>query len=265
MSPGVNVNIVRVFEGWRHEKLRFLWDVAAEAYAEHFRLNWFANPLTISHPEILHRMWQAELARPERFAMICEHDCLPDLHAKWLGLHLLDYEHPVAATRYATRGPNRRMLRHDCIAPWFVVIDKERVRDLHWENWGEFNDPANGLKHFLEMDYPGKSVKIIELEDCFPDHFGVRCELGVHLAWSRHYHDPPNQFAAGICLGDIQRKHDEAVGAWVRSAPERYRTVLMKRMNQLVRSRRDDAAPCPSPVHSPDLQESAAPDGSPTG
>lgn len=261
----VNVNIVRVFDGWRHDKLRFLWDIAAEAYAEHFRLHWYPNPTTISHQEILHRMWQAELARPERFAYICEHDCLPDLHAKWLGLHLLDHNHPVAATRYATRGPNRRMVVHNCVAPWFVIIDKERIKSLHWENWGEFNDPGNGLKHHLEIEYPGKSVRYIELTDCFPDHYGIRCELGTHFAWSRHYNDPPDHFAGGICVGDILRRHDAAVGLWARTTPERYRTILLKRMNDIIRSRRDDAVARPPPLHPSDLQEPAPADGATTG
>jgi hypothetical protein len=259
MSLAVNVNIIRVFQGPRHDRLRFLWDCAAEAYSDHFRLRWFANPLVMSHAECLQRLWREELARPERFAIITEHDFLPDLHARWLCLHLLDYEYPVAATRYATRGPNRRILRHNYVAPWFVVIDKDRIRDLHWEEWGEFHDPANGMKHFLEQERPGKSVKFIEVEDCFPEHYGISCYPGTHLAWSRHYHDAPEDFAAGICLGDIQRKHDAAVSAWVRSSPDRYRVVLMKRMNEIVENRRrDDAAPQEIGLPSDDLHEHPA-------
>lgn len=230
MREIVNVNLIRVFEGRRHERLRFLWDTIAEYASTKARIHWFANTTGMSHASCLAKMWEAELKRPERYALITEHDFLPDLRS-WLPIGMLSADRPVLVARYVTRNPDTRKLRgHSVPGAWYILVDKQYVRKLHLEAWGECNDPANGLEHFLPEDHPGRGVRYLDYQDGLPDHYGVHMTVGDHLFWSRHLHDHENTRIAGVCMGDMQRKHDSFIMTWVRLSPERFRDILRRRL-----------------------------------
>lgn len=225
----INVNLVRWLEGPRHARLHLLHEVVAEALPDAMRLCWFRHTGGIGHARALQLMWEAELQRPERYAVFTEHDFLPNL-GRWLDTRMLDDEHPVVSCRYVTRNPvTRKLDRFDTIGPWYTLVDKAAVQRLHWEEWGQHNDPANGMKHFLEQEYPGRSVRILEPVDDMPASYGVQYPTGTHLFWSRHYHDPPHIRVAGVCLGDMQAKVDQAVTHWLDRAHAAVQRVAAKR------------------------------------
>lgn len=227
--PQINVNICRIWEGPRNERLHLLHEVLAEVQKDKYRLCWWRNPGRVSHAKSLEVMWQQELARPERYAVFTEHDFLP-APSRWLDLRLLDEEHPVVSCRYVTRDPvTKKLLRHEAVGPWYTMIDKSIVQSIHWEEWGQTNDPGNGMKHFVEKEYPGRSVRILEPTDGLPVSYGVHYPTGEHLFWSRHLHDPPHIRVAGVCLGDIQTKHDQAVTKWLQQAEKEIQEVAARR------------------------------------
>ncbi len=233
MTEKVSVNIIRCFEGKRQERLRFLWDVTAEYAKTRMVLHWHANPALANHATCLAAMWEAECARPNRYALITEHDFLPDLK-NFLPTALLSEDEPILAARYVTRNAQTRKLEgHNAVGPWFMLIDKEHApRDLHFEPWGIFNDPANGLNHFLQADHK-KQVRFLSFKDSMPLHYGCSMPTGEHLFWARHLHDHENIRISGVCMGDMQRNHDAAVMRWVRETPLVYRRLLRARLEQV--------------------------------
>ncbi len=229
VAPPINVNIARVFEGPRHDRLHILHEVLAEAQAARYFLCWWRNPGGLNHATALQQMWEAELRRPERYAVFTEHDFLPNPE-RWLDLNLLDAEHPVVSCRYVTRNPvTRKLVRTDSVGPWYTLVDKDVVQNIHWEAWGDTGDPANGMRHYLEQEYPGRSVRVLEPVDDYPTSYGVHYQTGMHLFWSRHYHDPPHIRVAGVCLGDVQIKVDQAVTGWLDVASDPIKALAAKR------------------------------------
>lgn len=217
-SPPVNVNLIRAFEGPRHTKLEGLWDCVAEYLSRDVRLHVLSNlGARLCHADCLNEMWDAERARPERYAIFTEYDFLPNLRGWFTPLGDAT---PLLGVEYATRSPLTKRLEHHGIpGAWYLLVDKERVKELDFTAGGPFNDPANQIQ----------GVRLMPGTDCYPLHYGISYPTGTHLFWSRHLHDDPDGSAAGFKLGDIQRGHDAAVEAWVRQAPGAFRYIARRR------------------------------------
>lgn len=225
----VNVNLIRVFDGPRHERLRLLWDCFAEYNREQFRLHWFPNPHGASHARCLNSIWEEEMKRPEPYAVITEHDFLPDFET-FLPTSALTERHPLFAAEYCTRDPaTKKLTAHGIPGAWYMLIDKTQIGPLNFDPTGEFNDPANGLAALVASEYPGREVFLLQNKDCYPRHYGTELVTGEHLFWSRHLQDPPSRRVAGFSVGDIQAKHDNAVKAWLKRAPSRFLQLVLDR------------------------------------
>jgi hypothetical protein len=200
----INVNIIRIFKGPRHDRLEFLWKKFAEKHADLMTLHVFDNrSLRMSHDWCMTRMWEKEQQRPEALAIFTEFDFLP-------GPQFLNVKPEcVAAAEYCTRASeSRRMQTHGMPGAWFVAVNKELCGHLNFFAGGPFNDPCNELKAYLYA-----------AEDCYPRHYGCAVKndhglIGEHLFWSRHYNDSPDLRPAGFDLGDIQAKVDSAISDW---------------------------------------------------
>lgn len=226
----INVNIIRAFEGPRHERLELLWAVIAEYCKKDISLHIYPNlGAKLSHAECLNYMWIEELKRPEPFALITEFDFLPNLRT-WLPTKYLLTDAPVLAAEYCTREPeSSKLLSHDLPGAWYILIDKTRVGDLDFSGAGPFNDPANGLGWCVRKRY-NAPLLLLTHSDCYPRHYGAEMLVGEHLFFSRHIHDDPDMKVAGLILGDIQKKHDRAVEFWIRRAPPAFQRLLKKRL-----------------------------------
>lgn len=225
----LNVNLIRVFEGHRHEKLRFLWECWAEYNQRQARLVWHANPTQKCHADCLKEIWGAEVDRPERYAVITEHDFLPAYKATtFCPRDLFSATTPVLGVHYATRDPKTmRLIRHPFPGAWFVAVDKTRFSGpINFAPGGPFNDPAN----LMEDDLPFP-VQYLGGLDAYPEHFGIRYSVGEHLFWSRHYHDPPNRVVAGVYMGDVQRTVDKAMLTWIKNAPQKLQNIILQRIH----------------------------------
>lgn len=224
--PQVNINIIRIFEGPRHERLRTLWDTYAELRRRRIRLHWFPNPLEMDHPTALKRLWEEEMKRPERYAIITEADFLPSFNF-FTPTSVLNRTSPVIAARYVTRHPeSRKLLKHEYPGAWYLLIDKGFLPNPNLDRGGPHNDPCNLLAASLPK---GVEPIYIEPNDCYPHHYGVEYMTGIHLFWSRHLHDDPAARVAGYSLGDIQEKHDRAVDEWIAESPAAFRRILERR------------------------------------
>jgi len=220
--PNVNVNLIRIFEGPRHDRLRLLWDCYAELRRRRLRLFWYPGAGR-RHAQNLKLLWAEEMKRPERYAIITEHDFLPNFNF-FTPTAVLGRASPVVAVRYVTRNPETlRLVKHDFPGAWYLLIDKEFLPEPNFDEGGPCNDPANLLAT--------KGVEPIYLEpiDCYPRHYGVEYMSGSHLFWSRHLHDDPSKRIAGCCLGDIQAGHDRAVDEWIAESPASFRRILARR------------------------------------
>jgi len=207
MAEGkINVNLIKVFQGVRHDRLRGLWNGWAYRHRDEFTLHWWSNPGWFGHAEALQSIWEEELRRPERFTIITEADFLP---GRAFNLsHLCTPERPIVAAEYCTRDPETLDLtHHDCPGAWYLLIDKDHAPKLNFRPAGKHNDPCNDLcdKH---------KIWFLPQKDCLPRHYGTSMASGEHLFWSRHLHDDPELVVAGVKLGDMQHAHDNAVKEW---------------------------------------------------
>lgn len=213
----VNVNLIRIFEGPRHQKLELLWKYYALTHADRMNLHVFDNTeLRLPHDRAYARMWQLEARRPEKHTIFTEFDFLP-------GPDFLRYlPTDMWAAQYVTRDPHTKALRkHPFPGAWYVAINKDAQEFApDFRSGGQFNDPANLL-----------DCETLDTEDCYPRHYGVkvfteaftredglvRFDFGEHLFWSRHYNDSPNSMPAGFHLRPILEGVDAAIDSWIKS------------------------------------------------
>lgn len=207
MAEKINVNIIDIFQGPRHDRLRRIWNKIGTL--PNIRLNWFQNSVGFTHGACLEIMWAEELRRPERYCLFTEADFLPNKN--WLPLHKLTPERPIHAAEYCTRDPVTLQLRkHGIPGGWFVLIDKTNCPvDLQWDSING-KDPAN--------DLPVHRTTFVNTLDALPLHWGVLMGPGDHLFWSRHLHSDPDLVVAGVRMGDVQRAHDKFVQLWRRTS-----------------------------------------------
>jgi hypothetical protein len=205
----INVNLIRAFEGPRHARLEQIWQKYARQYEDRMHLHVFDNlGAKLNHADCLEAIWEAETRRPERYTIFTEFDFLPGPD------FLKAPSSAVEAASYVTRNPGTRNLTiFNKAGAWFVAIDKQLGGDLRgaFRVGGAHNDPANLLADHLRRA-GGPGCRLLESEDCYPRHYGVKVAMrGEHLFFSRHYGDPPHLRIAGLPLGDIQRKIDAVV------------------------------------------------------
>ena len=204
--PDVSINLINVFRGFRHDRLRASWNGWAYRHRDEFNLYWWKNPGFFSHEESLRAMWDDELRRPERFTIITEADFLPG--SAFNLSHLCTPERPIVAAEYCKRNPETLDLIHfDCPAPWYLLIDKHHAPALTFDSAPPGNDPANAL-------CARERIWFLPQKDTLPRHYGTSMASGEHLFWSRHLHDGPELVIAGVKLGDMQKAHDRAVKVW---------------------------------------------------
>jgi hypothetical protein len=224
MKPEVTIRIIRCFEGPRHERLEKIWDIIAEMLPDYLNFRVFANPgARLSHGECFNRMWMEEQEFDNKFVLFTEYDFLPYLtRERWWGVDeegCLPTPHGSLCTAmlgvtYCKRSESTRRIYNfpRMAGGWFVLLDKEQCpQEL---NFLGDPDPCNQLPE--QFDKCGLTCLTVPGKDCYPRHYGVQYPMGEHLFWSRHLHDDPKTRVSGFKLGDIQRKHDEAVDTWIR-------------------------------------------------
>lgn len=229
MSSLVDVRLIRVFEGLRHDRLRLIWDVIAEYCSNSIRLKWFENSRgQLRHAECLNHMWRESLDGPANRVVFTEADFLPNLHSSdWLLQEdLAEPDVAFSGVCYAKRAPGSRKVVNfkDVAGAWFLSFDLTRCpTDFDFD--GPM-DPATTLISQLKTSstallYPGT--------DCYPEHHGLAYCFGIHAFWSRHLHDPPETRVSGYRVGELQKKHDNLVHSWIASQPLDFIELLMKR------------------------------------
>lgn len=235
----LNVHLTRAFTGSRHMRLETLWDAVAEYWKDIIRIHVHANPSArFSHAQMFRRMWVEEWECDDQYCLFTEFDFLPNLYepgsytpaplflvASWQN------DSPVCAlgATYATRKVSSRALQlHDeMMGGWWVMLDKEVCpRNLQFDGTP---DPCNQMAERLG------AVGLEDGEDCYPAHYGIEYSFGTHLFWSRHLHDPDTARIAGFDIGDVQRKHDAAVDAWIAEAPKAFRQLLKEKYPAVLR------------------------------
>lgn len=217
--PQINVNLIRAFEGPIHSRLERIWERIADTYKDYFTLRVFDNlGAPLRHAQALQKIWEEEKDRPEKVAIFTEFDFLPTHGFEWVIDRTCHYSGAVAeASSYVVR--DAKSLRHTVlpgtagawwilfVKPWLLEHGSDAVRAVGdgLSDGGPFNDPAGNLVRTLQ-ERASISVRLLEAEDCYPDHFGsyVR-DRGVHLFWSRHYNDQPYTNVAGFGLAPILR------------------------------------------------------------
>lgn len=217
--PIINVNIIRIFEGPRHDKLEAIWRWYTCLHSNQMTLHVFDNThLRLPHDRAYERMWVQEENRPEQFTIFTEFDFLPG--ADFLNVRPAS----ILAAEYCTRDPSdHRLQRRGIPGAWFVTVDKNAIKYRpDFRSGGPFNDPCN------EID-----AELLDTQDCYPDHYGVevafvevalnaigrhtteRFHIGTHLFWSRHYNDDPNLTVGEFPLRPILEGVDTAIKDFV--------------------------------------------------
>lgn len=207
-----NVHLIQIFEGPRHERLERIWRIIAEVYAGRAQV-WIHDNRKdkAPHAEMLQRIWQFASEKCQEDVLVTEFDFLPD--PAWLDAGL----EPIEAAEYCTRDPySRRLQRHGLVGPWFLHVHRDRtpagfVPEMRAA--GRFTDPCGDL--IQEARQGGCRVRLLPGHDDYPRSFGVRyAGKGLHLFWSRHYHDNPFQIISGVILGEMQRKVDAVLAEY---------------------------------------------------
>ncbi len=215
--PRVNVNLIRAFEGPIHERLERIWERLAANYKDYFTLRVFENTgAALRHAEALEEIWKEETKRPEEVAIFTEFDFLPTRGFEWVVDPNCHYSGAmVEAAPYVVRDATtlKQSIVPETAGAWYLCFVKSwlmgNCHDMSGtirnglRDGGKFNDPAGSLVRTLQ-ERESVQVKLLESEDCYPDHYGcwVR-NRGVHLFWSRHYNDQPYTTVAGFGLAPI--------------------------------------------------------------
>lgn len=226
----VEVHIIRVFEGPRHDRLRAIWDVISEFAADRLRLRWFANPNgRLRHAECLNKIWADSRPNAPDRMVITEADFLPCLsYDDWLLQRDLDEDPEVAlaGVAYAKRKPGTRRFLNYMRNPgaWFMSFARSRCPAAL-----DFDCPTDPAVELLDQ-LPDASAVLYPGHDAYPLHVGAEYVFGTHLFWSRHLHDDPRLRVSGYSLAEIQVKHDRAVDSWIKQQPQKFQNLLTDRL-----------------------------------
>ena len=222
----INIRIARVFEGWRHERLRAIWDTVAEYHKSWMRLCWYPVPAGDSHADAFDAMWDIEKNTSNNvFSIMTEADFLPYVdnikpYIKEMAQLCLKEKYGALGYEYLTRHPKTRaLMSHDQkTAGWFLLLNrKECPKFLTFQG---VPDPCNQLQDHMRVGHD------TDVHDMYPETPSLDYESGIHLFWSRHLHDDPTRKVAGFLLGDIQDSHDLAVDNWIAEQPQDYQDLL---------------------------------------
>lgn len=229
----ITVRIINVFEGFRHARLRSIWEVVAEYAQTALKLKWFRNTGGWDHAECLNRIWSEEQTDLAGRLVITEHDFLPDLnYDDWL--LQMDLDQPdiaVAGACYSKRGGNRQLHNYpEVVGPWFMSFDKTKCPG-RLEFRGRV-DPAGELT--TQLHEAGYDLMLYPGTDPYPLHIGVEYAFGTHLFWSRHYNDPPATRVSGYSVDEILTKHDRCVASWIRQQPQSFQKLLASRLGSSI-------------------------------
>lgn len=213
----INVNLIRAFEGPRHSDLEDIWHVYAEHHRDEINVIVHDNlgDRRLSHDAMLSKMWMQERGRPESICVFTEFDFLPaPCFAQRVGQSDFTLLEPIEAVRYCTRDPRTKvLLPTDLPGAWFIRIMKPFLRAEPYFWAGPCQDPANHLG--LALGFSGQRVRLLDQEDCLPEHFGTRTSpYGEHLFWSRHYNGTPTDFEYVPDLPAILHGVDTAIERW---------------------------------------------------
>jgi len=234
----INVNIIRAFEGPRHDIAEAIWHGLA-ACTNKWRLIVHDNLGAPRLPEqMLEHMWEDEQTRPERFAVFSEFDFLPG--PEFPGTHLIDKPNgPVfAAAEFVYRLQESKQLENrGCSAMWWWAADKFQLRGIPFSKWGErdnepsWGDPLNVA--FRDIERAGLPVCLIRHRDHYPKHYGASIgDIGTHMFWSRHWNQDPRTPLTfdKIVLGDVLDKLDGELERYILALPEREKQEVLKRL-----------------------------------
>ena len=231
MTKKVSISIIDAFDGPRHRRLKKIWQAFSLLQKDLCELHLVENrEAELDHRTMLKVIWDEELQRDSRFAIITEMDFLPDFSNFFSPLHHTPCS--VVAAQYANGLESEaRFKRWDFPGVWYLFIDKVKIRDLDFTVSGPCNDPGNGLWEYLEKFYPDEGRQLLPARTGLPEYHGARYFVGEHLFWSRHYNDPPDTHLHKevITVGDILRGHDVAVGRWLSDSPQEFKEILSDR------------------------------------
>lgn len=237
-KPAFSIRLIRAFDGPRHKRLRDIWTAIAEYIKEDAIVRWYCNDKGYSHAQCFDKMWHEEQEFDNRLVLFTEEDFLPDLEVpieKWCGLTSFRTDEQAAvAVNYCTR--NSRSLgivhREGMAGGWFICIDKDAFPGPQHISFQGDPDPGNQLQDHLR--HFGKTILLVPGKDGYPHHYGVEYPYGTHLFWSRHYHDDPTLRVSGFNLGEIQRKVDWRISAWIFEQPQAFQRLLAERFGSSI-------------------------------
>jgi hypothetical protein len=218
VNDRVNVNIIRAFEGPRHDVLEAIWYEYLNAHNDEICVWVYDNrgDHRWSHATALQRMWEDEKQRPEPIAVFTEFDFLPAPgFAQRVGqTQNLTVPTPIEAAEYCDRNMRTMALRPKGIpGAWFIRVNKSllHAEPYFWAGPGE--DPANHLGR--DFEDKGQAVVLLPQEDCLPEHLGTRTvPYGEHLFYSRHYNNTPADQAGVPHLPAVLHGVDTAINNW---------------------------------------------------
>ena len=235
MQQCIDVHLIRVFEGPRHETLYKLWDTVAEFYAEEIRVIWFANPeCRLEHADCLNRIWVESQDRDSTRMIITEADFLPNLSNtdRWLQAPLDDKRSiAFAGAMYANREAGTRAVRHFSGLPaaWFLSFAKERCPKIL-----DFRGPPDPATRLPDQFEDGQGARLYKGLDEYPRFLSLTYPFGTHLFWSRHLNDDPTLRVSGFSCHEIQTKHDRRVRKWLLDQPKAFRKLVEDRHGSIL-------------------------------
>lgn len=209
----IDVHLIRCFEGPRHTRLERIWGILGEVYKDRATV-WIHDNLELApHAEMLKKIWTFACEKDQDQVLVTEFDFLPD--PAWLD----SWAPGIEAAEYCTRNEyTRRIVQHGRAGPWWLRLHVQRGVDrAKLENSfrasGPFTDPCGELVQ--EARRNGIGVRLLAGVDDYPRSYGVNYPgRGLHLFWSRHYHDDPYMVVGGVLLGEMQRKVDKVVAEY---------------------------------------------------
>lgn len=250
----INVNIIRVWHGDRHKRLRDLWRHWACLHSQEANLHWFENiDAKLDHVPCYEAIWKQEVKRPERFAIFTEHDFIPG-PAFLYQCKFMDPDHPVTAAPYCTRNQQHELHVHDRPGAWYILVDKWSLKSPYMYFKSGALDTCNNMA--LPLERYGQKLNLTWTRDAYPEHYGLDvldrygALIGTHLFWSRHYNDPPGTRVCGFDLDEIRAKIDKVIRnaeAWHPATGPREATIPVTNLEADREADRDTCPPADRP------------------
>lgn len=208
---------VASWKRWRHERLRRIWKAMGTLNEHEGQLHIlpYINKGRESHAQCLNNIYEgARTNESVDILIVTEEDFLPSSSdVDWIWR----MEDDLLESGAQILAPVRQRANKGDTAPFVMAFNLNLLRRKKLE-FDHPRDPAADLHEQAEVQHFSGKLE--------PQHHdGWNYKYGTHLLYQRHLHDPVDMRCGNVILGEMQKRHDLWVEAWIREQPHDFRRI----------------------------------------